>query len=195
VKKAEIIIAAVSIIAMGLKLLLVPGSGILTVLSLSILSVYYMYLSFAIFNRIRPKNFYKKDSYLGISKMRIIGAIGTGLALSITTIGILFKFQSWPGGSFNLGVGLLGLFIVTIIGLIRFNRNKSDYYKGIFKRVAIVGILGLILMLIPQTTWIEIKYRNHPTYIEALKRAMADPENKDLWQNVEIERQKMKQEK
>jgi hypothetical protein len=124
--------------------------------------------------------------------MRIVGAVGTGFALSATTIGLLFKFQSWPGASFNMGAGLVGLLIVTIIGIIKYSKNKSEYYTRIFKRVAIFGGLGLVLMLTPKTSWVELKYRNHPEYVSALKKAMADPDNKELWDNVEAERLKMK---
>lgn len=190
-KKAEIIIAILSIIALALNLLLIPGSGVLTVLTLSILSVFYMYLSFALFNDIRFRNILKKGSYKGKSTKRIVGAVGTGLALSLTTTGLLFKFQSWPGASFNLGTGLVGLLTVAIISTIKYFKNKSEFYTRIFKRIAIFGGLGLILMIIPKTTWIEIKYRNHTEYIDAVKKAMADPDNKELWDNVEIQRQKM----
>lgn len=194
-KKTEIIIGTLSIIALGLNLLLIPGGGVLTVLTLSTLSTIYFYFSFALFNDIRFREIFKKDSYENISRWRIIGAIGTGFALSATTAGLMFKFQSWPGADFNLGAGLVGLLIVTIIGLIKYSRNKSNYYTRIFKRAAIFGGLGLILMLTPKTSWIELKYRNHPEYIDALKKAMADPDNKELWDNVETERQKMNNEK
>ena len=193
-KKGEIIIATLSLIALGLNLLLIPGGGVLTVLTLSTLSMLYMNLSFALFNGIRLRNIFKKDSYKGISTMRIIGAVGTGLALSMTIIGLLFKFQSWPGASLNLGAGLVGLLIATVIGTIKYFRNKSDFYTKIFKRIAVFGGLGLILMLIPKTTWVEIKYRNQPTYVDALKKAMAAPDNKELWDKVEVERQKMNNE-
>lgn len=194
-KKAEIIIGTISIIALGLNLLLVPGSGILTVLSLSSLTMIYFYLSFALFNDIRLRKIFKKESYKGISTLRIVGAIGAGLALSITIVGLMFKFQSWPGASFNLGIGLVGLLIVTIIGLIKYSKNKSDYYTRIFKRTAVFGGLGLILMLIPKASWIELKYRNHPDYVKALKNAMDNPDNKELWDKVEEERKRMNDEK
>jgi hypothetical protein len=83
---------------------------------------------------------------------------------------------------------------VTIIGVIKYSKNKSSYYTRIFKRTAIFGGLGLILMLTPKTSWIELKYRNQPEYVDALKKAMADPDNKELWDNVETERQKMNNE-
>ncbi len=190
-KKGELIIATLSIIALGLNILLIPGGSFLTVLTLSTLSVLYMYLSFALFNHIRLRTIFKKDSYKGISTMRIVGAVMTGFALSVTTIGLLFKFQSWPGASFNLSAGLVGLILITIIGTIKYSKNKSEYYTRIFKRVAIIGGLGLILMLTPKTSWIKLKYRNHPEYVNALIKAMTHPDNKELWDNVEVERQRM----
>lgn len=193
-KKAEIIILTLSIIAIGLNLLLIPGAGVLTALTLSTLSVIYMYFGFAFFNDIRLRNIFKKEAYGQIDKLRIIGAIGTGFALSLTIIGLLFKFQFWPGADYNLGAGLFGLLIVTIVGAIKYSKNKSEYYKRIFTRVALFGGLGLILILIPNSTWIEIKYRNHPAYADALKKSIAAPEDKELWEKVEVERKRMNEE-
>jgi hypothetical protein len=51
-KKAEIILGAIALTALVLNLLFAPSGSIITVLSLSILSVLYMYLSFALFNGI-----------------------------------------------------------------------------------------------------------------------------------------------
>jgi hypothetical protein len=190
-RKSEIIIGSLSILALGLNLLLIPSGGILTVLTLSILSIIYVFLGFALFNDIRLRNIFKKESYTSVSGLRILGAVGAGWALSATINGLMFKFQSWPGADSNLGVGLVGLLIVTIIGTIKYSKNKSEYYTRIFMRIAIFGGLGLILMLTPKTSWIELKYRNHPAYVDALKKAMADPDNIKLWDKVEAERQKM----
>jgi hypothetical protein len=191
-KKAEFVIATLSIIALGMNLLFIPGSGALTVLTLLILSTLYFYFGFALFNNIRLRQIFKKDSYRDISSLRILGAVGAGLALSSATNGIMFKFQSWPGADFILGAGLVGLFIVTTIGIIKYSKNKSDYYYGILKRTVIIGGIGLILMFMPKTTWIEIKYRNQPEYVEALKNAIAVPDNKELWDIVERERERQR---
>ena len=190
-KKGEIILATISIISLGLNLLLIPGGGILTVLTLSTLSMVYFYFGFALFNDIRLRKIFKKDSYKDISSLRILGAVGAGLALSMTIIGLMFKFQSWPGADNNLIAGLLGLVIVTIIGVLKYMQNKSDYYTRILKRVAIFGGLGLVIILTPKTSWIELKYRNYPDYVNAVKKSMADPDNKVLQDKADEERQKM----
>ncbi len=190
-KKGEIILATISIISLGLNLLLIPGGGFLTVLTLSTLSMVYFYFGFALFNDIRLRKIFKKDSYKDISSLRILGAVGAGLALSMTTIGLMFKFQSWPGADLNLIAGLVGLVIVTIIGVIKYSKSKSDYYTRILKRVAIFGGLGLITFLTPRTSWVEFKYRNYPDYVNAVKNSIADPDNKELQDKADEERQKM----
>ena len=78
-KKAEIIIVTLSIIALAMNLLLVPGGGVLTVLALSTFSIIYFYLGFALFNDIRLRKIFKKDSYKEISSSRILGAVGLEL--------------------------------------------------------------------------------------------------------------------
>jgi hypothetical protein len=190
-KKAELILGILSLLAVGMNLLLVPGGSVLTVLTLSTFSMMYFYFGFALFNGIRLRQISKKDSYKGISTWRILGAAGAGVAISWLIIGLMFKFQSWPGAHFNLGFGLAALSIVTGIGLVKYAKSKSPYYTRIFKRAAVFGGLGLILLIAPKTSWVEFKYRNHPAYVDALKKAMADPDNEALWENVEAERQKM----
>jgi hypothetical protein len=190
-KKAELIIATLSIIALGMNFLSIAFGGILTTLTFISLSMIYFYFGFAFFNEINLRAIFAKDSYKDISLLRIIGAIGVGIALSLTIIGLLFTFNSWSGSSFSLGAGLFGLLIVTIIGLIRYAKNKSKYYTRIFKRVAIIGVLGLIFFLTPKTTWVELKYRNHADYVKAYKEAVANPDNKALWDKVDEERKKL----
>jgi hypothetical protein len=192
-KKAEIIIAILCIVAIVMNLLLVPGATIITVLSLSMFSCFYMYFSFALFNGIRLRNITKKESYKDISKPRIIGAVGAGLALALTIIGIMCILQSYPGASFNLGEGLVALSIVSVVGLARYIKTRSSYYIGISKRIVIIGMLGLTLFYLPRTTIIDFKYRNHPGFRDAVKNVIANPGNEELQRKLEEERVKMHQ--
>lgn len=193
-KKAEIILAVLAVIALGFNLNRVPGASALTVLTLSSLSVFYMYLGFALFNGVRLRAIFKKGSFTEISKARTFGAVAAGLTLSVTLVGIMFKIQIWRGADLQLRTGLFGLAIVTAVGLVKYFKNKSPYYTRIFKRAAIIGGFGLILILSPSTMWTEIRYRNHPEYVEAFKKAMADPDNAALWKDVDNEMRKINNE-
>ena len=190
-KKVEKSLVAFSIFALGLNLLLLPGGNFLTVLGFGILSMIYLYFSFALFNNIRLRKILKKDSYKDVSSLRILGAIGTGFGLSLTIVGLTFKFMSWPGANYNLILGLFLLSIVTVIGVIKYSQNKSEFYTRILKRVAIFGGIGLIVVLIPMADWIGFRYRNYPEYVKAVKNSIADPNNKVLKEKADEELRKM----
>lgn len=114
-----------------------------------------------------------------------------GLLSVFSTIGILFKFQSWPGATIQLGIGLLGLIIVTIIFLIKMRQNTDNYYSNILKRVFIFGAINIFLFAIPTKTLLNWQYPNNPEYIKAVLDAQAAPNNKELWDIVDEEREKM----
>lgn len=171
-KKAELILIGLAALALIMKFLHLPASGILTVLSLSSISMIYFYLGFALFNNLRFRKIFKKESYKEISTKRIVGGIGVGLTLSISAIGILFKFQSWPGASVNLIMGIIGLSVVTIISLIKMQKNKDNYYSNILKRVVGFGAICIFLLAIPTKTWLGWKFPNNPEYVQAVLDAV-----------------------
>jgi hypothetical protein len=194
-KKTELILGILSLISVGLNLFLVFGGQVLSMLTLSILSVIYFVFGFALFNDIRFRDIFNAKSFQGISTTRIIGSIAAGISLSITLVGILFKIQSLPGATFELMSGLFFLIIVSIIGAAQFLRTKSKFYIGIFKRALLIGGFGLTLILLPKGAFIDFKYRNHPSYAQALKNVVSNPLNPEFQAKLQEERQKMNNDK
>lgn len=190
-KKAEIILIISSLIALIINLLIIPGGAFLTILTLSSISLLYCYFSFALFNNIRLRKIFQKESYKETTTLKLLGTIFTGFTLSTTIIGILFKFQRWPGAYIMLLVGVSGLLIVISISIIKYLNNKSEFYLIISKRVAIFGGIGLFLILMRPTFLVEFKYRNYPNYVNAVKKLTLEPNNKHLQKIVDEERKKM----
>jgi hypothetical protein len=190
-KKAEKIIGIIAILSLLMQVFLLPGGNVLTVLSLTALSIIYFNLGFLLFNDIRLRDAFKKSSYTGISTSRKIGALVTGIALSMTTIGLMFKFQLWPGANIMIVEGFTPLVIISVVALIKYLQNRSNYYIGIFRRAVIFGSIALVFIVSPYSSWIDIKYRKHPAYRDALKNANANPENQALWDKVQEEKEKM----
>lgn len=190
-KKFELIFVILGLVSILLNLFLIPFANLFMLLSLSILSFFYLYFSFAFFNGIQLRNIFKKEAYKETNALRIIGAIGTGIVLSQTIIGLIFKFNEWPGAFVMMSVGLSGLTVVTIVGLIQFLKNKIDYYRLIFKRIVLFGGLTLLLLLLPSSLIFEFKYRNYPDFIHARKQSIDNPGNKELYDKAEAERRKV----
>ena len=189
-KKFELSVGLIAIIAIILKVLQIPGSGVLTVLTFSTLSIFY-YLSFALFNSIRLRDIFKSAAYKDTNAKRIIGAVGLGFSLSAILMGALFKLQFWPGGTAQLKIGLVTTGIILIIAAIFYFRNKIEYYRRVFKRIAVIGGLGLLLYMTPTDTLVDIYYSNNPDYAELYKQVLADPDNQELRQELEKKQQEM----
>lgn len=191
-KKVEQILVIISILSFFMSLLLDRGAMIVVLLLLSLASIYF-YLSFALFNDIRFRRIFKSDSYKDVSGTRILGTIILGIFLSLTIIGLIFKFMNLTGAAFNLYGGLAGLLIATIVTAIFYLKSKSGYFLKILTRTLLFGVLGLVLLLIPEKTWVEIKFRNHPKYVEVLKKYIDDPTSTTL-DEVEKEQERMARE-
>jgi hypothetical protein len=190
-KKTELIAGIIAALSIILQAFLIPGSGPLTVLSLSSLSIIYFWFGILLFNDIRLRAAFKKISYAGISTARKIGAIGAGFALSTIVIGIMFRIQCWPGANVMLLDGFAMIVIVCIVAGFKYPKNKSEYYNRIFKRAAIFGGFGFVLMILPPYSWSQLRYKNHPAYRDALKNSSEDPTNQALWDKVKEEKEKM----
>ena len=142
-KRFEIVLIALSGIAVTMKFLSIPGAGILTTLSLLILACCYFYLGFILFNDIKSGSVFNK----GISTWRAIGSIGAGIGLSAVCVGILFKAQHWPGEKVVLLVGLITVFVAGILANIKYMKSKSNFYKSVLLRSLMIGGLGLLFLL------------------------------------------------
>ena len=187
-KNFERIVATIALLGIILKLCMVSSGSILIVISLSTLYIFY-FLSFIFLNGIRFRDIFKRESYKHTNAKRIIGAIGIGFALSTIIMGILFKLLFWTGADQQLIVGLPLAAFISIIAFIFYLRNKIEYYRRIFRRVAIIGGFGLLLYLTPTNTLVDLYYRNDPEYAELYKKVLSDPYNQELRKQFEIKRQ------
>ena len=185
-KKFEIIVGSIAVFGIFLKILHIPGGSILIGVAVMTLSIFYYVFSFAIFHGIKLRNIFKKVSYTDTNAKRIIGAIGLGWGISLIIIGGEFKLELWQGAEIQLVTGLLFTGIILLIAIFFYFRNKVEYYKRIFKRILIYGGLGLILYLIPATTFLELYYGSNPYYTEHpdfekhYKKMLAEPYNSEL---------------
>jgi len=191
-KQTEIIIGIGILFLMLLRLFFTfPYAALsITLLTLIMLMLYFV-LSFGLLNQIRFRHLFKKESYKGISILRIIGTIGTGFVLSIISISILFKFQRWPYGSLNLLIGLISVLPIFVIVVAKFLKHKSSFYKTLLIRLSIISFVGILLFFTKPESLVEMKFRDYPEYVEAVKNEMKDPENIELRERTNELRLKM----
>lgn len=192
-QKIEVTLGTIALIGIILKVFNLPGAGLLLILSLSTLSLFY-YLSFALFNGIRLRDIFKSNAYAHTNAKKIIGAVGLGFALSALVMGSLFKLQFYPGAAVQLVTGLLATAIIFTIATIVYYRKPNAYYKSIFKRVVAIGGIGLILYLTPSSSLVDIFYWNQPEMAAIHKKVLKNPRNDSLKKELnKKQREKIRQ--
>ena len=137
-KLAEKIILLVVIIGLIFKLMHWPFAGLILTISLTSLAMFYIASAFNAFE--------DKDKNRGLS-------VVCGIFMSITTIGILFKFMHWPMANIQLLVGAIPLPILFLVTLLLKLKQKDEilqtYYKNMLLRL---GIFIILLFLFINTT-------------------------------------------
>lgn len=147
-KKTEKILGVIIAISFVLRLFTIPYAGFLMVTSLNTLAFFYFALGLILFNEIRLKDIFKKGTFKDTSRLRIIGAIGTGFSLSLMCIGILFKAGKYSETNIILVFGLVIALFIVIPSVFKISRDNTNFYKNILLRLSIVGVIGMITLFI-----------------------------------------------
>lgn len=190
-KKIELILGLTTLIAAVLNLFDYPMSTQLLIVSIGNLSLFYMYLSIPLFNEIPVRRMFSRASYEGISKGRFIGSLAVGLTFSAALIGLLFKLMIWPNAILELLLALVGLLIGLAVGIWRYRLAQDVFYTRLFKRIGIFLVLVILGLALPKYAILEFKYSEFPSYIEAFKARSDNPNNVELTEHLEKERQLM----
>lgn len=159
-KKLERILWIIVALAIVGKLLRLPMTGFLLVLSFSVLSFMYFFLSWILFPS--PE---RKDQNLVIS-------IISGVVMGVATTAILFNLQLWPMSRFYLLISLPGLLMMAVIGSVFRNSSTMPqrYIRGLFIRSLPLLVFCSVLAVLPGGTLTRIYYRNDPFRRDLLLR-------------------------
>jgi hypothetical protein len=138
--RTEKIIGLLALVGVILKILHVPGAGLLVTGSLILLSVLYFPAAFYFF------------SDKQIKRQNLAMSIIAGIFLSLISTGILFKIQHWEGAHLYLSVGLAAIIMLLIITYILKAKAADDlriYYQNLVARLVISGVVNVVFYLLP----------------------------------------------
>ena len=153
VHKIEYVLIALCTIAIATKILDIPTTGILTILSFSLYALYNLIIGI-----VKLKLF---NSNLD-KVLNVLTGIGTfGCSLAIMAI-----FMSFHNARIYL-IGSAALTLITsfFIRIIAFRKNKPEI-KYIFTKSIILGLIVLGIWLLPKYTIFKLKHLKDPKLVE-----------------------------
>ncbi|MGP8217450.1 MAG: hypothetical protein ACLQQ4_17920 [Bacteroidia bacterium] len=161
-KTAEKLISIIIILSLLLRVLSVPASSTLVILSFSSLACFYMFLSYPFFSGFSLNQSSIADIFKGVHKIRNVGLVLSGLVLASALSSVLFKIKLWPDANFKLITNVIGLWIIAVVSGYKYARTRLDLYKNVFIRVTIIGAIALLLYIVPNGT-LRTWYKLPPT--------------------------------
>lgn len=149
-----------------------------------IISLVYFVFGFAIFNGIPIQSILKKEAYIGVLGRQILLGFIVGLVIALY---IHSRIAFYPYLDI-ISPFLLLLTFISVLGAHFFKARGIT--KRSLKRLAVLVGIFMFFKVLPKHYIDDIYYRNHPEYLEALKKHLSDPSDMKAYEDyVELERQ------
>jgi len=166
-------------------------STIILGLSYLLLVILYGFFGVAFLNGIRGSNIFRKTCYRELPNRMLFGAVLLGISFALVLFGAIRKLNLFPPPHYFLHGGLIILLALVLINLyLSEAKTLFDLRKHLI-RLCIIVIFGLIMLLVPSESLVDIYYRKYPArVIELRKKLLKDPENKEIKDQLIVEIEK-----
>lgn len=174
------------IVVMLLRIWLGPITNTSLLVFTTLLSIYYLWFSFFIFNKLAPLQMLNKSIVQSLYPFQIYITIIMGIVLSYALIAILAGFMFFPLMHTIMlwaFVALTGFTIyLAIYVLIR--KKNLPFLKRYFSRALLyIGLLALLLWP-PLETRLEVLYWHHPEFREAYLEWRENPDDEEAQERL-----------
>ena len=173
-KRAESLFFIIIVLGCVFRLMHWPYASIILTFGVLFLALLYFFFGFALLNQIGFRGIFKAESYTSISKLRVFGAVVTGMVFSLIIIYCLFKVQFWPYGHIGLQQALILYIIILIVALVFYFFKRKQFLKDNYFRLILIGFIGLLIYSISTFQLVDIYYGSDPEYAKAYKAYLQD---------------------
>lgn len=172
-KKLEVILISLFLVACLMYISYVPGTGLFKTIFAMLLAQFYFALSFALLNGLGFRTMIKRVSYSSIKPGYIILAVIAGLVLANGVMAILFLSMRWPGAFAMAFFSTAILLALSILSLVLFAVKKAQVYNNILRRTFFMLTLTIILWSVSKMYW-EIDLDQFKQEREEARRSASD---------------------
>ncbi len=182
------------LVIMAIRVWLGPDSNFILLVATTILSTYYLWFGFFIFNKLKPQNLLNKNVLRSLKPFQAYVSIIMGIIVSYALIAILTGFFFYPVMQLILLTALLALIAFTVFLIVYqlIKKQKPDYFYRFYYRAAICSILIALLWLPPVEKRLDVLFRNYPVFIEAYLDYRDNPDNDKAREKLREERSRFR---
>jgi hypothetical protein len=146
--KLEKTLAVLFVLGLTMRLSHIEGGDFIVLVSLFILSFLYFPFGFALLNRIRARDLFKRESYRRLNAPQLWLAVLLGFCLATATLAIPFVLLRWNGNGL---IRIIGGFGVVATGILVWEyRKKLENERSWLVRSALVLIVLFTIGFAPR---------------------------------------------
>jgi len=152
-----------------LRIWLGPVLNYALLLTTTLLSIYYLWFGFFIFNKVRPLDLLYQETRRSLGAFKIGSSILAGFVMSYGLIAILFGFLFFP--LMQTVLAIAAIFTVLMTGYVLYahlHRKKHPVLcKRFYPRLGILIVFLMLLIAPPLELRLNILFREYPEFVEA----------------------------
>lgn len=194
INKFEKASLATVLIIMGIRVWLGPDSNFMLLVATTILSTYYLWFGFFIFNKLKPQDLLNKTVVRSLKPFQVYVSIIMGIIVSYALIAILVGFFFYPVMQSVLISAFLviGAFTAFLILYQLIKKQKPNYFQRFYYRAAIFIFVLALLWLPPLEKRLNILFRHYPEFIEAYLDCRENPDDEEARDKLREERSRFR---
>ncbi|MDR4987872.1 MAG: hypothetical protein RG741_03405 [Bacteroidales bacterium] len=181
-------------VVMLLRVWLGPEANFVLLVTTTLLSIYYLWFGFFIFNKLAPIKLLDKTVVRSLSSFRVFLSIFMGIIASYALIAILTGFFFYPLMPYIIGSAFM-LMVVFTTYLITYQLKKKPklpVFRRFYYRAALFILFLGALFLTPREARLELLFRDYPEFIEAYIQYREHPEDDEALQRLREERSRFR---
>ncbi len=177
-----------------LRVLLGPDANFLLLVTTTILSTYYLWFGFFIFNKITPLSLLNKSVTQSLTSFEVYLSIIMGVVISYALIAILTGFFFYPVMPVILGsaLSLLVAFSIFLAIYKVIKKKKINFLESFSIRTLVYGILLILLTVPPLETRLHILFKDYPEFVEAYLDCRENPDDEKKQERLKEERSRFR---
>lgn len=186
----EVALLAILVLSLIFFFALMPGGASLVMIVLTAIGFFYFGAGFVLFSNTKFRTAFK-GGLKNVPVLTIVIAVVTGQALSTLAIGILFKLLLMPGANEMLTIGAVESMILIVVNIFSYVKSRSATSMLCISRLTLFLLPAIFLLTTSPLTLVKWQYRNHPGYVDAFSKFLDEPNNKDKWEQLNLERNRI----
>jgi hypothetical protein len=172
------------------RLLVGVGLQFFLTIIIPVLSVFYMWFGFFLFNRMRFKDLFDKEKRKELNTLQIVSSITAGFIYSFSFITLIFAMGFHPG--MNMMISMSLLFNVVILGFSIFFfitfKDKRRFVRQFLFRSVVLSAIFFFLWYTPVEKRLGFFYKDYPEFVNAYIDYLENPDDPEVQKRLSDER-------